>query len=53
LWSSKDAFETGSDMAAMAVRLAADLSAGRRVALGFECPLFIPIPGQTERKGNS
>jgi hypothetical protein len=27
------------------------LCAGRRVALGFECPMFVPVPEQEERLG--
>ncbi|HYA41739.1 MAG TPA: hypothetical protein VEF34_10570 [Syntrophobacteraceae bacterium] len=34
---------TGSDMAQLAKEIAGDLNAGNRVALGFECPLFVPI----------
>jgi hypothetical protein len=37
------ALATGSDIAAFANALVEDLNAGRRVALGFECPLFVPI----------
>lgn len=32
-----------TDMTALATSVAADLETGRAVALGFECPLFVPI----------
>lgn len=38
------AISRGSDIAAFADAVAEDLNAGRRVALGFECPLFVPVP---------
>jgi len=34
----------GCDITVFADNVAADLNAGHRVALGFECPLFVPIP---------
>ena len=36
-------YETGTSIHDFAEGIAADLSAGRYVALGFECPLFVPI----------
>lgn len=35
---------TGSDISEFAMRIAADINSGSRVALGFECPLFLPLP---------
>jgi len=35
--------KTGSDMKTLARRIGRDLVAGRPVALGFECPLFVPL----------
>jgi hypothetical protein len=35
---------TGSDIRLFADIIAADLDAGHRVAVGFECPLFVPVP---------
>lgn len=35
---------TGQDIAEFADLIAADLNAGANVALGFECPLFVPVP---------
>lgn len=34
----------GTDITDFADGIANDLSSGNRVALGFECPLFVPIP---------
>ncbi len=34
----------GSDIAEMCRTVANALNGGRKVALGFECPLFVPIP---------
>lgn len=34
---------TGQDIAEFARGIADDLSTGKRIALGFECPLFVPI----------
>lgn len=39
-----DGFSDGTDIVDLAVAVAKDLSLGLRVALGFECPLFVPIP---------
>lgn len=36
--------EEGTDIGELATRVARDLGDGRRVALGFECPLFVPVP---------
>jgi hypothetical protein len=33
----------GTDIHAFATGVADDLSAGKRVAIGFECPLFVPV----------
>lgn len=35
---------TGGDISQLAHHVSDDLDDGRRVALGFECPLWIPIP---------
>jgi hypothetical protein len=49
-WARLQASETnptalqGSDIVEFAARIAADINAGQRVALGFECPLFLPLP---------
>lgn len=42
----EDKFEviTGTDIGEFAEEISDDLSAGKKVALGFECPLFVPIP---------
>jgi hypothetical protein len=34
---------TGNDIGKFADRVAEDLNAGQGVALGFECPLFVPV----------
>lgn len=36
----------GSDMLALAESVVADLLVGRPVALGFECPLFVPLASE-------
>ena len=33
----------GEQIAGLAERIALDFNAGRPVALGFECPLFLPV----------
>ncbi len=35
---------TGCDIQVFAKQIAMDLNAGQHVALGFECPLFVPVP---------
>jgi hypothetical protein len=35
---------TGCEIQSFADAIAADINAGRGVALGFECPLFVPVP---------
>jgi hypothetical protein len=39
---------TGRDIEQFAEGIAADINAGVRVALGFECPLFLPFPNDPE-----
>ncbi|MFX0199654.1 MAG: hypothetical protein ACFFCW_26320 [Candidatus Hodarchaeota archaeon] len=36
--------ESGSDISALCSRVAYCLEHGQKVALGFECPLFVPVP---------
>ena len=33
----------GSDIRKLATRVACDLKSGKKVALGFECPLWVPV----------
>lgn len=40
---------TGRDIRDFVDSISADLEAGNRVALGFECPLFVPIPDDPAR----
>ena len=40
---SEGVVTSGPDIAALATGVAADLSVGRQVALGFECPLYVPV----------
>jgi len=35
---------TGCEIQAFADAIAADINAGHAIALGFECPLFVPVP---------
>lgn len=44
-----DVEETGRDINDLAGAVARDLSAGRPVALGLECPLFVPIRDDPEK----
>lgn len=37
-------FSIGTSIEDFAIGIAKDLSSGYKVALGFECPLFVPIP---------
>jgi len=39
----------GQDIRAFAATIATDLNSGHPVALGFECPLFIPVPDDPAR----
>lgn len=41
----------GADLDTLAALLAADLAAGRAVALGLEAPLFVPVPDTPDRIG--
>ncbi len=41
---SKDRGASSSSIDTLVAAVAADLREGRKVALGFECPLFVPIP---------
>jgi hypothetical protein len=36
-------FRTGTEIATLAVELGGDLAIGRSIALGFECPLYVPV----------
>ena len=42
--ASVSACNTGCEIQAFADAVAADINAGHSVALGFECPLFVPVP---------
>lgn len=44
---------TGGDISVFADGIVEDLSEGHKVALGFECPLFIPIPEDHRRLGKA
>jgi hypothetical protein len=41
----------GHEIGALAAAVAADLNAGRPTALGFECPLWAPLPEQADELG--
>ena len=41
--------EYNKDIAKFADGIAQDLSDGKPVALGFECPLFVPVPAQSQQ----
>jgi hypothetical protein len=42
--ATDSACDTGFDIHTFADALAADINAGHPVAVGFECPLFVPVP---------
>ena len=57
-WARVDAGEggeprTGSSIGDLAVELADDLNAGRPTVLGFECPLWVPLPTDGEGLGKA
>lgn len=59
-WARSDADEAGierhrggAEIVEMVDAVAEDLTAGRAVALGFECPLFVPVPTQALRLGKA
>lgn len=41
--------DTGKDIAGLAERIVLDFDAGHPVALGFECPLFLPVRNDPDR----
>jgi hypothetical protein len=45
--------DTGERIEELAVAIADDLNANRPVALGFECPLWAPLPAAPERLGKA
>jgi hypothetical protein len=49
-WCRKDldSVETGRDIDRLVDGICQDLSIGNRVALGFECPLFVPISTESQ-----
>lgn len=49
-WAANDG-EEGSDPLTLAIRVSAALNAGHQVALGFECPLFVPVPAEMKNLG--
>jgi hypothetical protein len=51
--ASVDEHRGGSEIAEVVDAVAGDLRAGRPVALGFECPLFVPVPHDYQRLGNA
>ena len=43
----------GTEIAELVDAVAGDLAAGRPVALGFECPLFVPVTKDADRLGKA
>ena len=43
-----DAVTVGQDIKCFTEGIAEDMSLGRRVALGFECPLFVPVTDEPQ-----
>jgi hypothetical protein len=59
-WARRDGRQTaagrhceGTEIAELVDAASADLSEGRPVALGFECPLYVPVPTQELRLGKA
>src|SRR4051812_36154370 len=42
-----------TDITRLVDGVARDLSAGRRIALGFECPVYVPVPTDPQRLGKA
>ena len=40
--------DSSQDMRYLGTRVATDLDEGRSIALGFECPLFVPIHAEPQ-----
>ena len=51
--SASDQTHDTSKPSALVDAVCADLGAGRPVALGFECPLFVPVPTEQEALGRA
>ncbi len=49
-WADSDGFE-GNKPSGLVDRAAVALAAGRPIALGFECPLFVPLPEAEDQLG--
>jgi len=43
----------GTEISELVIDVARDLNAGRGVALGFECPMFVPVPDAALRLGKA
>jgi hypothetical protein len=59
-WSRNEPSETtlethrgGTEILDLVNAVGDDLAAGRPVALGFECPLFVPVPVEPLRLGKA
>lgn len=59
-WARADAVDSpveqhrgGGEITDVVDALVGDLSTGRPVALGFECPLFVPVPHDHQRLGKA
>ena len=48
-----DAWESGVDLDTLVAAVGVTLDKGTSVALGFECPLFIPVPHEQIRLGGA
>lgn len=51
--ASSDLQQSSNDPGALASAIVKDLRRGRRVALGYESPLFVPVATDTERLGRA
>lgn len=56
-WAQVDAdghlLRSGTDVEEMARRVRSDLAAGTPVSLGFECPLWVPLPEESGELGKA
>jgi hypothetical protein len=48
-----DVVDSGTTIDELAGRVAADLDVGESIALGFECPLWVPLPTESGRLGRA
>jgi hypothetical protein len=50
---SGDVVDSGTAIDVLAARVATDLDSGESIALGFECPLWVPLPTESDQLGKA